>query len=119
MTKSNIKPSIGPFAVLPDKIRILHRDYKVRERDAKEHITTNKLAEIDFVNGEISYVDLGGSEVVDSIIHEVLHGLFRAFDLTDDIDEEEHLVSTLATGLTTVLRDNPDLFRELQKMVNE
>lgn len=106
---------------LPDGIKILHKVFKLRERDYKESFGNTRLAEIDFMASEINYLPLGGSETVDSIVHEVLHGIVSMFGINAKLshDEEEYFVSTLATGLVTVMKDNPDLFYALQDMLED
>lgn len=104
---------------LPNKIKILHKEFNLRQRDFKESFGNARLAEIDFMANEINYLPIDNSEVVDSIIHEVLHGLCHMFQAGLEPDVEERVVSVLATGLTTVMRDNPDLMYSLQDMLDE
>jgi len=58
---------------------------------------------------------------VDSIVHEVLHGIVAMFGINAKLtnDEEEYFVSTLATGIVTVMKDNPELFYALQEMLED
>jgi hypothetical protein len=58
-----------------------------------------------------------GSETADSIVHEVLHGIWHMMDLGMDDAEEEHIITVLATGLVTVMADNPTLFPRLQELL--
>ena len=78
------------------------------------------MGEFDPVKAEINYVPLLGSETVDTIIHEILHGIYSAFYMGDpnDPEEEERVVSLMATGLTTIMKDNPKLFKSLQDMLD-
>ena len=105
--------------VLPESIKILHKDFSLREREYSESFGNHRLAEINFMKEEINYLPLQGSETVDSILHEILHGVFHMFNLNHKMsdDEEEHLVTVLATGLTTVMKDNPELMDALQDML--
>ena len=107
----------NPVPSLPDFIKILHKDFQLRERDYSESSGNHRLAEINFMKSEINYLPIEGSEVVDSVIHEVLHGLFHMFDIGVEDGLEEHIVSALATGLTTIMRDNPSLMPALQEML--
>jgi hypothetical protein len=110
--------SAPPLNLLPSSIRILHKKFALVERTPQQFMADNRLAEINFVEAEINYLPLPGTETVDSIVHEVLHGVWKMMDLGLE-DEEEHVVTALATGLTTVLRDNPTLFPKLQELVNK
>ena len=47
---------------------------------------------------------------LDTIIHEVIHGIHHVMGLTDGSSEEEFTRGG-ATGLLMVLRDNPDLLQ--------
>ncbi len=106
---------------LPDEVKILHKIFTLRERDFKESFGNTRLAEINFMQNEINYLPLGGSETVDSIVHEILHGIVGMFNINFKLTEaeEEYIVSTLATGLVTVMKDNPDLFYSLQDMLED
>ena len=103
---------------LPETVKILHRTFKLQERGYKESFGAPHLAQIDFVNSEISYLNLGGTETVDSVIHEILHGLFYTMRIDVDDTTEERIVSALSSGLVTVMVDNPDLFYSLQDMID-
>jgi hypothetical protein len=105
---------------LPASVRILHRDYKIVPFDHAEMVSDRdgSMGQYKKLKGEISYMRMeSGSEMVDSILHEILHGLFSHFDV--DAANEEHIVATLGTGLTSVMRDNPALFKEMMVMVNK
>jgi hypothetical protein len=95
----------------------LHKDFAIEVRDPIASVGDGKLGEVNFIKSVIQYVPFNNSESADTLLHEVLHCLWRAFDLGLE-DEEEHIVSVLATGLTTVMRDNPQLFPALQKIVD-
>lgn len=45
---------------------------------------------------------------LDTLLHEILHAVYYVYHL-DDKDDEERIVSTLATAMTGVYRDNPFL----------
>ena len=50
-------------------------------------------------------------ETVNSFIHELFHSIWDQYDLPSE--EEEHYVTVLANGFTGLMRDNPELFKEL------
>ena len=107
----------APAEPVPDTVKILHKVFKLKVREPV--FGDDKLGEFDRVKSEINYVPLLGSETVDTIIHELLHGVFSAFYLSNQMEqeEEEQIVSLLATGLTTIMKDNPTLFKSLQDML--
>ncbi len=56
---------------------------------------------------------------LNTIIHEVLHGVWFHWGLTEAIDgknSEETAVNALANGLTQVIRDNPDFLNTLVEL---
>lgn len=52
--------------------------------------------------------------VLESVFHEVLHGLQDAFNL----DLDEHVVENLGRGLSAVMRDNPALVKWIKAQCN-
>ena len=103
---------------LPTSIKILHRNYAIVKETAKGVLASQAYGMFKPVEGQITYVQgISPSETVDTILHETLHALWLLFD--HDKEPEEHVVRTLATGLTTIMRDNPKLFGALQEIVNE
>jgi hypothetical protein len=101
---------------LPTKIRILHRDYELKKLPQDQQLSSPHQGEISFGRRQILYLDGPASEEVDTIVHECLHGLVHGFNLELD-EEEEKIVCVLATGLTTLMKDNPTLFPALQGML--
>ena len=59
--------------------------------------------------------DLKGPLLVDTILHELFHAFWQIGKLKDKKEEEERVVSVMATIMTQVLRDNPNLITWLQK----
>lgn len=51
---------------------------------------------------------------LDTVIHEIKHAIFTFFHVVPR-DDEELLVSSLATAWTTVLLDNPQLVKWISK----
>ena len=47
---------------------------------------------------------------IDSVLHEINHAIYGIYALSRG-DNEERIVSVMATGWTQVLRDNPDLVK--------
>lgn len=70
------------------------------------------------VDGEICY-DMGTIEIKDTVecddykdfvfIHEILHGIFDFMS----IEQNEELVIKLSKGLHMVIKDNPEIFKEV------
>lgn len=54
--------------------------------------------------------DQNAAEAVNTLLHEVLHAIYRHFDLDASVSEkeiQEHKVTSIANGLTQVFLDNP------------
>lgn len=66
------------------------------------------------------YVNLTGNRTfdIDTFWHEVKHAIWFVFGLQDS-DDEERVVSAMATGELMVLKDNPELFSMLMDYVTE
>lgn len=61
---------------------------------------------------------ISGSMAVDTVLHEVVHAVFAVG--TVNVEQgEEHVVSTLATYLTQIVRDNPGFVVWLQQTVTK
>lgn len=107
---------------LPDSIKVLHRRFKLTEKSMMEFSVDRRLGSTNLVKGEIEFLDTGDTDVVETIIHEALHAVWAMFDLPNDPkqdDLEEHVVRTLATGLVTIMTDNPRLFLTLQALLDD
>lgn len=70
--------------------------------------------------GKIKYTKLDATETVDTIVHELLHGIFYAMQLKNayihldpENELEEKLIRPLSTGLVTLMTDNPELMTRL------
>ena len=53
---------------------------------------------------------------LDTLLHEINHGIYRTFGL-DDRSSEETIVATMATGWTMIYRDNPTLIAWISRTV--
>lgn len=92
----------------PSALKILGREYKVSYRP-DFHLS----GECNRENNSITVLDgQPGIEEADTIVHEVLHAVWWLMDIGLS-NQEEHVVRKLATGLTLVLKDNPQLLAYL------
>ena len=57
------------------------------------------------------------------LLHEIVHGILSESSVNEPLERDpallEQVVEVLAHGLLGVLRDNPDLIREIQELWNE
>ena len=94
---------------LPSKVRIACFDVKVEDWNYISANANHAFGEFS-VNEQLIRIDttINRMLIVDSFIHEINHAIYWAYGI-DDKDEEERIVSTMATGWTQVYRDNPEV----------
>lgn len=92
----------------PKKIKINESEYKVISR-SKEwgkkqfgQITYDKKL-IEIAEGQ------NPEEYLDTVIHEVMHGIIEEYDVEMDRRKEEKFVTQISNYLTDVLKKNPKL----------
>ena len=56
--------------------------------------------------------------LAETLIHEVLHAIYRAYDLQGE-DDEERTTTTLGLGIVQVVRDNPVLIKAIDSLLKE
>lgn len=94
---------------LPEFVRILGRNFDIEFSD--DALESNKYAvcKIDkrkiVLNSNPDYEP----EILDSVVHEILHAVAWFTGLGLDSDVEERVIKTLTSGLVGVFYDNPDL----------
>lgn len=92
---------------LPETLKIGHKVYTIEAKDLTWLRETQSYGSCDAHADVINVVieDVTDVNIVNTLIHEALHALFREYDLTED--NEEHIVTVLANGLCQIVRDNP------------
>lgn len=100
---------------LPDTMTIGHQVYSIEPKDKSWFRDSEKFGHCDFLGASIAVAneDMNDAHIVNTLIHEVLHALWREYNLPQDC--EEHLVTCLANGLTQTFRDNPDFVKVLKR----
>jgi hypothetical protein len=93
---------------LPTRIKVGHFVYRV-ERWRSEGEAGDRWGECD--HGELVIrlrPVIPGTQLADTLIHEILHAIHNVWGLRVG-DDEERIVAVTATALLTVFRDNPKL----------
>ena len=104
----------GKLPAIPSKIRIGFRDYKVSCVKPSVMDDQPYLGRVFHLKGEIYIGEHDNQyEFVDSLLHEILHAVFKTQGIEDG-DNEERTVGMVASGLTGVFRDNPKLLQFFQ-----
>lgn len=102
----------------PKSIKVLNLDYTIewcgddwREQTDShgQHCYTRQTIRIQKTTPQVE---------ADTFLHEVMHALADAMSLSDGATEEEY-VSRLATGVTTIWRDNPRVMRWWHSQLNQ
>lgn len=96
---------------LPKKIRIGYKGFKVEPWKSE----SDTYGVIDYKTGLIKIKDdLDDEETANTLIHEILHGIFYETGLSLDMkyDEEEKLVFVLANSICRFFLENPKLVKE-------
>jgi len=99
---------------LPGGVKVGPIDYKILKSDGMRDGTTfdglqiyeeAKILLRNCLDGDIERVTL---------IHEILHAIFDNASLSNT-GKNHHLIGLLATALYSLIQDNPDLIKYLQK----
>jgi len=113
----------------PKKVKIGENEYIVKTRKYK---SWSKKKTRTF--GQIAYskntIEIGKDqkkgiwnsqsvEEVDTVIHEILHGVVDEYEIGVDGRKEEKWVTLMANGLTDVLLKNPNLISWLKERVDK
>lgn len=95
---------------LPDTIRILALDIKIVEEPPGE-FTEDSMGRSSLMRGQITLrKDLPEGIKMQTLLHEIIHMIASMNDL--ELNDSEVEVSTLASGLLALFRDNPGLARQ-------
>ena len=93
----------------PKKITINETDYKVVTRSKKWGIDKEAYGQITYSRKMIEIADgQTPQEYLDTVIHEVVHGIIEEYGVEMDRRKEEKFVTQFSNSLTDVLKKNPN-----------
>ena len=96
----------------PMKVKIGAIDFDILFLPLNEEI----FGDFSYINSRIRIEkNLKGQSLVDTLLHEIGHGIFAVYQLKGNKDSEERTVSVMATGYTQVFRDNEWLLPWMKK----
>lgn len=95
---------------LPNKVRIAGLDYAIVPCDALQHQRMYGVFDANAREIRIDSNHYNHHNILDTILHEILHGVYWQYNIKSE-DDEERTVTAMSTGLTQVLLDNPDLVK--------
>lgn len=118
--KTASKNSKVPVRKTPKRIKIGYLDFKLVPRSKKWSIKHKAVGMCVPEDAHIAYYSKQKkSEVVNTIIHELLHGVVYMFDINfRSLRDEERVVRKMANGLHTVLKDNPQFLEWIMQNAN-
>jgi|TARA_Y100000310_G_scaffold182419_1_gene182516 hypothetical protein len=95
-------------AKLPDTIKVGYQIYDVKvERFTDGHPSRGSH---NYFRSEILVdADQSAQLMANTMCHEILHAAYSQWEMGAGELDEERIVATLANGLCTIFRDNPDL----------
>jgi len=101
----------------PKTVKIGYMDFHINPRTRRWANRNKAMGMITFQNHhkQIEYDKTEvRNEIANTILHEILHGIAYVFDIHfKSAREEEKFVRTMANGLSTVFKDNPDILKWL------
>lgn len=101
---------------LPKRVRVFGKVYKV----LMERPDGGSCGECDFDSTTIRVApDLSPVVQADTFLHEVLHATLHEMQVGLSYKTEEKAVNAIATGLTGVLQDNPEVCKYLTSNHNK
>lgn len=104
------KPAMTALA-FPTSVRIAYRDYTIIEWTELDSNNTNRFGQCKHNARQISVtLAYGTREGASTLLHEILHAAWLLWSMANIPKEEEPFVEIFGDALSTVWRDNPDVF---------
>lgn len=100
---------------IPTTVKIGYSTFKIEPQNSNWKDKNKAVGMCRVEKSLIEYCsEQSQTEIVNTILHEILHAVIYVFDIEFDTNKkEECLVTKMANGLHTLLSDNPDLMRWL------
>jgi hypothetical protein len=93
------------------KIKLMNRAIEVVGGSCEEYGYFDGSSKIVIRDG------LQNGDRLDTLVHELFHAVFNVTGVS--VSDEEKVVHTLATGLTTVMIDNPAFMSAIRQLAND
>ena len=105
---------------LIDKVKIGPYAFDINDRSEEWHRSTGDYGSTLIDNLVINVVteDRPAMFVLDTLLHEILHGIWEVWHLGEDIEIEERIVASISTALLGVLQDNAELRKLIEDVIN-
>lgn len=103
---------------VPKRIKVLYRTMDVELMDEAKTFDTGAVGQCNTLQGRIALCRwLDPQEAADTLVHELWHSVWRFMGLGKESPEED-MASRMATGMSTVIRDNPGLMQWIERNLN-
>lgn len=107
-------PPAAPPQPLPSTVRVGPFDFAIKPWAHLDAHGSRRYAECNTLALEIKIDEMlpltHPVKAIDSLLHEIGHAIWWCYGIQRE-DTEERIVSTTATAMTALFRDNPDLVR--------
>jgi hypothetical protein len=108
-----------PLLQLPSKVTIGYRDYVIEEMPDE-----GKETHVGFHHGQSHSIELNSeyppAEVVCTLLHELVHGIFDVSGFTfRSPEDEEDVTICLGNGLTGIFKSNPEVIAWILNTLND
>jgi hypothetical protein len=106
---------------IPKRIKIGYSNFKIIPRSKHWGIRNKAYGMCEPEDAKIQYNNnLKKDELVNTILHEVIHGIVYMYDIPfKNMKDEESVVRKLANGLHTVFKDNPNFLEWIAQNSNK
>lgn len=96
---------------IPSKVKIGYSTFKIQSKNSKWKEKNDAVGLCTVDKSLIEYcAEQTESELVNTILHEILHAVIYIFDIEFGSDsKEEYFVRKMTNGLHTLFVDNPEL----------
>ena len=96
------------IAMLPKSVRIGGFDFRIEIMTTAAAASASRYGECSSVKQTISVQEWMASryKCVDTVVHEIAHAMYWAYDIKDD-DKEERIICAMGSGWMAFYRDNP------------
>ncbi|MGI9486268.1 MAG: hypothetical protein ACR2RF_10405 [Geminicoccaceae bacterium] len=105
---------------LPKTVRIGYADYRVQPWPHHEAAAAGRYGECSsyelVIRIDDGLLDRSPLKAADTMLHEILHAIYWVYGVEDE-DKEERLVGMMASALTQVWRDNPQVVAWLNEQL--
>lgn len=97
-----------------ETIKINGIEYEIQ---VLEELSGDIVGDIDFIDGIIRLEKHSKRGMLMTLLHESIHGILFSAGLnnTEEDEHDERLISALAHGFYTLIKDNPKLVKKIQE----